>query len=97
MIETKCICGGELKLVEDFFKQGGIKYYNEMAAEFEKVVGRKWSESIDYNCIECGQVYDKDFAAKGYKMAWLKERVSEVVKDVATRMIRQEEKENKTK
>ena len=84
--KPKCVCGGELKLVEDFFKQGGIKRYNEMAMEFEKVVGRKWTESTDYNCIKCGQVYNENFIHKGYKIAWLQERVGNIVNEVLDRI-----------
>ncbi len=73
--EKKCIyCGGEVKPVEDFFKQNS--QYEEMKKEFKQITGFDWQESQDYNCVSCGIVYDGLLRPKGYKIAWLQAQVA---------------------
>lgn len=71
-IIKKCIyCGGEIKPVEDFFKLNGGKSYEEMKKEIKKLLG-KYKESENFNCIECGVVYDKYLKPTNMKLGWLK-------------------------
>lgn len=77
---NKCqSCDVELKLVEDFFREGGIKDYKEMEAEFERVLEHKWKQIPDYVCIKCGKVFSNDGIDKGYKIDFLKERVRQAI------------------
>ena len=68
----KCIyCDGEVKPMEEFFKQNGKEAYEEMKKEFKKVQGVEWKPSKKLNCIKCGQVYDEKFKPTNFKLGWL--------------------------
>lgn len=75
-ITQSCIyCGGELKPVEDFFKNDN---YEIMKEKFKGLTGMDWKESPDFNCAKCGEVYDETFTAKGYKIEWLGKELKNV-------------------
>ena len=68
-IVKKCIyCGGEIKSVEDFYKQDGMKEYEEHRKELDEM-GIPPSEN--FNCIECGQVYNRYLKPMKIKLGWL--------------------------
>ncbi|MBS3090264.1 hypothetical protein J4433_00660 [Candidatus Pacearchaeota archaeon] len=68
----KCIyCNGELKLVEDFFKQHGEEQYDELRKEFRENIGVEMKKLEDYNCIECGRIYDKNLEPTKFSLGWL--------------------------
>ena len=62
-IIKKCIyCGGEIKSCNDFYDE-----------EFHKELAKQGiSKSEKFNCIECGQMYDKYLKLMKLKLAWLK-------------------------
>lgn len=69
----KCIyCGGEVRPLEEFFKLQGEENYNFMKAEWKRVMGIEWKISNDFNCLECGQVYDELLIPKALKLGWAK-------------------------
>ena len=68
-----CIyCDGELKPVEDIYKQDGEKEYRKLREEFRKLMGFEMSISNKFNCIKCGRVYDENLAPTKHSIGWLK-------------------------
>lgn len=69
----RCIyCGGEIKPTADFFKQNGEEGYKKMKEKFKEEFGYELPESEDFNCIECGQGYNKNLNPIELKLSWLR-------------------------
>ncbi len=67
-----CIyCKGKVLPVEGFFKQTGEEDYIEMRKRFKEEFGFELQKSKNFNCISCGQVYDKKGEPLSFKLGWL--------------------------
>ena len=71
MIKECIYCQAEIKPVEGFFKQAGEEDYKEMRENFKKEFGFDLKKSKNFNCLSCGQVYDKSGNPLQFKLGWL--------------------------
>lgn len=70
--EKRCnYCGGTLRPVAELFRKDGDQAYENFKKAFKEQTGLDWKESSNWNCIECGFIYDENFINTGNKVGWL--------------------------
>ena len=71
MIKNCLYCKEEVKPIQGFFEQTGKEDYKKMREQFKEEFGYELQESDNYNCLNCGQVYDKKGEPLPFKLGWL--------------------------